>query len=122
MNGRPVGRDELIRDSIHQMQGGYQSRRASALSVLRSARQFRKTAHLSRLDGQRLRVVSNLHESARLAVSAKAAFDGLRFSNARGAHDAVVDYAFAIGVVSQIDGPNSTSSATSATKRTIQRT
>lgn len=103
MNGRPVGRDELVRHSMHQVQGDRQSRRASALSVLISARQFRKTAHLSRLDGQRLPVISNLHESARLAISAIAAANGLRFSNVRGAHVAVVDYAFAIGVVNRVE-------------------
>ena len=103
MTGRPVGRDELVRDSMHPVHGDRRSHRASALGVLRSARQFRKTAHLSRLDGQRLPVISNLHESARLAISAVAAANGLRFSNVTGAHVAVVDYAFAIGVVNRVE-------------------
>jgi hypothetical protein len=101
MTGRPAGRDELVQNSMHQVYGDGRSHRTAALSVLGSARQFRKTAQLSRLDGLRLPVISNLHESARLAISAIAAANGLRFSNVRGAHVAVVDYAFAIGVVNR---------------------
>ncbi|MEO8266309.1 MAG: hypothetical protein ABI706_12470 [Ilumatobacteraceae bacterium] len=41
-------------------------------------------------------MISALHESARLAVTALAALEGYRFSNTVGAHEAVVDDAFAI--------------------------
>ena len=50
-------------------------------------------------EGLVLPAVSALHESARLAVTALAAQDGYRFSNTAGAHEAVVDYAFAIKLV-----------------------
>ena len=47
-------------------------------------------------EGLALPAISALHESARLAVTALAALDGYRFSNAAGVHEAVVDYAIAI--------------------------
>lgn len=43
--------------------------------------------------------VSNFHEAARLSVTAIATLNGYRFRNAPGAHEAVVDYALAIGIV-----------------------
>ncbi len=43
--------------------------------------------------------VSNFHEAARLAVTAVATANGFRFRNTAGAHEAVVDYALAVGMV-----------------------
>ncbi len=60
---------------------------------------FRRAAVGNLTEGLVLPAVSALHESARLAVTALAAQDGYRFSNTAGAHEAVVDYAFAIKLV-----------------------
>jgi hypothetical protein len=48
-------------------------------------------------------VISNLHEAARLAVTALAAASGLRFANRAGAHVAVVDYALGLKLVNRAE-------------------
>lgn len=58
---------------------------------------------MCRDDGLRLPVISNLHESARLATTAVAAARGLRFANRPAAHVAVVDYAFAVKRVNRTE-------------------
>jgi hypothetical protein len=103
MNGRPSGLDDIIRDAMHQMAGTRRSHRDEALRTLASAREFRTTAQLGRDNGLRLPVVSNLHEAARLAVTAVAAVRGFRFANRPGAHVAVVDYALAVDLVDRTE-------------------
>jgi hypothetical protein len=88
---------------MHQLPGAtMQDRLKTARTVLRQARAFRQAAQGNLSEGLRLPAISSLHESARLAVSAVAAFDGYRFSNTPGAHEAVVDYAHACKLVDQI--------------------
>jgi HEPN domain len=98
---RPEPLDDLIRDATHQVSGSPREHRTEAMRNLSSARQFRKTAQLGREQGLPLPVISNLHEAARLAVTAVAAKHGLRFSNRAGAHMAVVDYAFGFGLATR---------------------
>lgn len=103
MSGRPADVHALIRDAMHQVPGSSGDRRREGARTLGSAREFRQTARLCRDDGLRLPVISNLHEAARLAISAVAAARGLRFANRPGAHVAVVDYAFGVQLVNRTE-------------------
>ena len=84
---------------MHQTAGNSIVRTKAARSTFVQARDFRRAAVSNLAEGLVLPAVSALHESARLAVTALAALDGYRFSNTAGAHEAVVDYAFAIQLV-----------------------
>ena len=97
--GRPASRDEPPFDRMHQVAGSVGERAKTARAIFGQARDFRRAAVSSRAEGLVLPAVSALHGSARLAVTAMAALDGYRFSNTAGAHEAVVDYAFGIGLV-----------------------
>jgi hypothetical protein len=103
MNGRPSDLSTLQRDALHQVPGNLAEHRREGVRTLNSARDFRTTAHLCRTEGIRLPVISNLHEAARLAITAVAAARGLRFANRPAAHIAVVDYAFAIDLVNRTE-------------------
>jgi hypothetical protein len=103
MNGRPADLATLQRDALHQVPGSRADHRREGVRTLISAREFRTTAQLSLTEGLRLPVISNLHEAARLAISAVAAARGLRFANRPAAHVAVVDYAFAIVLVNRTE-------------------
>jgi hypothetical protein len=103
MNGRPAALDDVIRDSMYQVPGTSTDHRSEAKRTLASARQFRQTALLCRRDELRLPVISNLHEAARLAVTALAAASGLRFATRAGAHVAVVDYALGLKLVNRAE-------------------
>ena len=70
---------------------------------MQEARSFQKLATVGLESGLTLPAVSNFHEAARLAVTAVATFKGLRFRNAPGAHEAVVDYALGTAIVSTKD-------------------
>jgi hypothetical protein len=94
--GRPASLDELRRDRMHQVAGNASDRARAALATFAQARDFRRAAVGNLTEGLVLPAVSALHESARLAVTSLAALAGYRFSNTAGAHEAVVDYAFAI--------------------------
>jgi hypothetical protein len=96
--GRPASLEELRRDRMHQVAGNASDRAKAARATFAQARDFRRAAVGNLTEGLVL-AVSALHESARLAVTALAAQDGYRFSNTVGAHEAVVDYAFAIKLV-----------------------
>jgi hypothetical protein len=100
---RPIDLDALQRDAMHPTPGGSAERRREANRTLNSALEFRKTAQLCRDDGLRLPVISNLHEAARLAITAVAASRGLRFTNRPAAHIAVVDYAIGIKIVNRTE-------------------
>jgi hypothetical protein len=84
---------------MHQVAGGTAARVKAARSTFGQARDFRRAAASNLTEALLLPSISALHESARLAVTALAALDGYRFSNSLGAHEAVVDYAFAIELV-----------------------
>ena len=84
---------------MHQVAGTASDRTKAARATFAQARDFRRAAVGNLTEGLVLPAVSALHESARLAVTALAAQDGYRFSNTVGAHEAVVDYAFAIKLV-----------------------
>ena len=84
---------------MHQVVGSASDRAKAARATFAQARDFRRAAVGNLTEGLVLPAVSALHESARLAVTALAAQDGYRFSNTAGAHEAVVDYAFAIKLV-----------------------
>lgn len=103
MNGRPTDLATLQRDALHQVPGSRTDHRHEGVRTLSSAREFRTTAHLCLTEGLRLPVISNLHEAARLAITAVAAARGLRFANRPAAHVAVVDYAFAIELVNRTE-------------------
>lgn len=97
--GRPAALHELRRDRMHQVAGNASDRTKAARSTFAQARDFRRAAASNLTEELVLPAVSALHESARLAVTALAALDGYRISNTAGAHEAVVDYAFAIKLV-----------------------
>lgn len=103
MNGRPSDLGTLQREALHQVPGHRADHRREGARTLSSAREFRTTAQLCRTEGIRLPVISNLHEAARLAITAVAAARGLRFANRPAAHIAVVDYAFAIELVNRTE-------------------
>lgn len=96
---RPATLADLRRDRMHQVPGSASDRTKAARATFAQARDFRRAAAGNLIEGLVLPAVSALHESARLAVTALAALDGYRFSNAAGAHEAVVDYALAIELV-----------------------
>lgn len=99
MSSRPASSADLLRSSLRSVPADAHTRRDEASRLLTVARQFRHTAQLSRDDNLRLPVISSLHEAARLAVTAVAASNGLRFANRPGAHAAAVDYALAARLV-----------------------
>ena len=101
MNARPALLADLVGTSLHRVPRNAADHREEARRVLSSAREFRRTAQLSRDADLRLPVISSLHETARLAVTAVAAVNGLRFTNRPGAHAAAVDYALGAGLVDQ---------------------
>lgn len=97
--GRPSSLRELERDHLHQLAGGSSENRAAARRTLREAQSFQQLALVAVQSGLSLPAVSNFHEAARLAVTAVATANGLRFRNTPGAHEAVIDYALAVGLV-----------------------
>lgn len=99
MSSRPASPADLLRSSLRSVPADAHAHRDEASRLLAVARQFRHTARLSRDDNLRLPVISSLHEAARLAVTAVAASNGLRFANRPGAHAAAVDYALAARLV-----------------------
>ena len=103
MNSRPAALGELIGASLHRVPGPVAEHRNEGRRVLASAREFRHTAQLCSDNNLRLPVISNLHEAARLAVTAVAASKGLRFANRPGAHVAAVDYALAVDLVNRVE-------------------
>lgn len=102
MSGRPSRLDDIVSQSMHQITTAT-SHREQSNRTLASARQFRQTAQLCRDEQLLLPVISNLHEAARLAITAVAAANGLRFANRSGAHVAVVDYAFGVKLVNRTE-------------------
>ena len=90
---------ELERDHLHQLTGSAGENRAAARRTIREARAFQQLAQVGIESGLALPAVSNFHEAARLATTAVATANGLRFRNTAGAHEAVVDYALAVGLV-----------------------
>ena len=103
MNSRPAALGELIGASLHRVPGPVAEHRNEGRRILASAREFRHTAQLCSDNNLRLPVISNLHEAARLAVTAVAASKGLRFANRPGAHVAAVDYALAVDLVNRVE-------------------
>jgi hypothetical protein len=103
VSARPANLETLQREAMHQTPGNATDRRREATRTLTSADEFRKTAQLCRADALRLPVISNLHEAARLAITAVAASRGLRFANRPAAHVAVVDFALAIQLVNRTE-------------------
>ena len=98
-SGRPLFLAELERDRMHRVTGDSAARTKAARSVLRQARDFRRAASTSVTEELFLPAVSALQESARLAVTAVAAFNGWRFSNTAGSHESVIDYGYAVQLV-----------------------
>ncbi len=98
-NDRPVPLAAIERDQMHQLTSTSRENLVAARRTLQEARSFQKLATIGLESGLVLPAVSNFHEAARLAVTAVATFNGLRFRNAAGAHEAVVDYALATSIV-----------------------
>ena len=96
---RPVPLAAIERDQMHQLVSRSAENRSAARRTLLEARSFQTLAELGLETGLSLPAVSNFHEAARLSVTAIATLNGYRFRNAPGAHEAVVDYALAIGIV-----------------------
>ena len=102
-NDRPVPVAVIERDQMHQLTAPPRENLVAARRTLQEARSFQKLATVGLEAGLALPAVSNFHEAARLAVTAVATFKGLRFRNAPGAHEAVVDYALGTAIVSTKD-------------------
>lgn len=96
---RPTPLSQLERDLMHQTGSDPPRRRGDAQRTLGTAESFRAAAQQARESGHRLPAVSQFHEAARVAVTATATLNGFRFRNTERAHEAVVDYALAIGLV-----------------------
>ena len=96
---RPLPLRQLERDHLPQLAGIASENRTAARRTLREARSFQQLAQVGIDSGLALPAVSNFHEAARLAVTAIATANGLRFRNTAGEHEAVVDYALAVGIV-----------------------
>lgn len=73
--------------------------RSAAAMTLASAQSFLTSAERDRSDGLLLPATSAYHEAARLAITALATVGRLRFRDAPGAHEAVLDYALGVGLV-----------------------
>jgi hypothetical protein len=86
---------------MHRIASGAAEQVKAARASLEQAHDFRRAAAGNLAEGLRLPAVSSLHESARLAITAVAAHEGYRFSNAAGAHEAAVDYALGIKLVNR---------------------
>ena len=89
--------EDLVRDRMFPSGDAARSTRATdhARNVFAVAQQYRRAAEGAKRDGLSIPVTSNLHEAARLGITAVAARNGLRFRNMEAAHEAVVDYAVA---------------------------
>jgi hypothetical protein len=99
MHDRPWGLDRLHQQFLYQTTATSAERRAQAQQTMRSSDDFRQTAGFA-IDADLVgSAVSNLHESARLAITAHATADGYRFNSAQGGHAAVDDYGLAAGLV-----------------------
>jgi hypothetical protein len=101
--GRPASLASIERDQMHQLPTPPPANRAAARRTLREALEFRRLAALGLDASLILPAVSSLHEAARLAITAVATDRGQRFTNAPGSHEAVVDYALAVGLVDRGD-------------------
>lgn len=100
---RPVPLDRLERDHMHPLASSATENKKAGRRTLAEAAAFRQVAHMGLDAGLSLPAVSNLHEAARLAITATATANGRRFSSAAGSHEAVVDYALAVGLVDAAD-------------------
>jgi len=98
-NDRPVPLALIEREQMHRLASSPRENLLGARRTLWEAESFQKLATVGLESGLSLPAVSNFHEAARLAVTAVATFDGLRFRNAPGAHEAVVDYALGRSIV-----------------------
>lgn len=102
-NERPLSLAAVERDQMHQLTSSSRNNLTAARRTLREARSFQQLATVGLETGLALPAVSNFHEAARLAVTAVATTNGLRFRNAPGAHEAVVDYALGVSIVNRHD-------------------
>jgi len=102
-NDRPAPLAVIERDQMHQLTSSTRENLDAARRTLQEARSFQKLATVGKESGLALPAVSNFHEAARLAITAVATLRGLRFRNAPGAHEAVVDYALGMALVSTKD-------------------
>lgn len=103
MSDRPWSLDDLRQGFLYQIAGPPADRRRQAGEALKNSDQFRATAQFAVDNELTGSAVSNLHEAARLAVTAQAAADGFRFTSAQGGHAAVDDYALAAGLVTRTE-------------------
>jgi hypothetical protein len=89
--------EDLVRDRMFPSGDAARSKRAieHARNVFAVAQQYRRAAGGAKRDGLSIPVTSNVHEAARLGITAVAARNGLRFRNIEAAHEAAVDYAVA---------------------------
>lgn len=99
MSDRPWSLDHLRQNFMYQIAAKPEDRREQAAAALKNSDQFRETAHFAIDNDLNGSAVSNLHESARLAITAKAAADGFRFNSDKGGHAAADDYALATKLV-----------------------
>jgi len=88
---------------MHQLPATPQQNLVAARRTLQEARSFHQLATVGLESGLALPAISNFHEAARLAVTAVATSNGLRFRNGPGAHEAVVDYALGTEIVNEKD-------------------
>lgn len=103
MSDRPWSVDHLRQNFLYQITGRPEDRRRQVGEAMKNSNEFRKTAQYAIDNELTDSAVSNLHESARLAITAKAAADGFRFNSDKGGHAAVDDYALAVGLVTRTE-------------------
>lgn len=98
-SGRPAPLAEVETNQMYQLTLDLAASRAAAEATLASARSFLTSAERDRADGLVLPATSAYHEAARLAITAVATARRLRFRDAPGAHEAVLDYALGIRLI-----------------------
>lgn len=122
MSDRPWSLDHLRQNFMYQIAAKPEDRREQAAAALKNSDQFRETAHFAIDNDLNGSAVSNLHESARLAITAKAAADGFRFNSDKGGHAPRTTMRWRRNSSTARSGLSSTRSANSGTATTTRPT
>ena len=101
MAERPWSLEQLRANFLYQLTATAKERRAQAADTMQHSDEFRATAQYAIDNDLGGSAISNLHESARLAITAQATADGYRFRDTAGSHAAVDDYALSVGLVNR---------------------
>lgn len=94
---------ELRQSFMYQLAVSPAEQNRQVKDALRNAGEFRRTAQFAIDNDLTGSAISNLHETARLAITATVARAGFRFRDTKGAHAAVDDYALASGLVNRAE-------------------